>query len=941
MTLEKILWSTEGLLRDKNDDGVIDGVSIFIDLPETLMPLGLLDFFARMGLETTGLSYDFFENSGQQAVMKFERSDSTEARFEEGRLTCFYESEEELSQLLAQLAAGGQEEQEIADGPKNSIRSLADIWSFSGFGSFNEATPHHELSLNIEVDSALYTPALFKELCHFTARCALYSTSLDLPVTKNEGARISFYVRQGEETELQLIEDNRFELKGSAGSCPLALQTLNNSKHWSQQGEFGYWEQEMIVNDKTEAELWYESEWEDRSERELVLAAIEDTGQLPGNHLEVFLSEPLTARKSFKKDLLSEFPDVETVLVRSAFKAGFHWIREELLPNLAPGCTGLHISVRKEANKGGLELPIRWIQELYPIDSIAEKETHLKADAVTFSLHDEQESTYRVEALFADGRKEGIGALEVPVAKIPYITRHQFAYPSTGAVRLYQDQELVREMPVATDRERFYLYYLQEFLPDLQKKLADFNSGQGYDRPFFDRIEIEVTMSEEEEKLFVDEERTSPLEALYEDLYFNTLDFFANWGVEESGVPFDAPGGIHPFMHIHEGAHPSAAIKVYQWDDRKPLQPKTNHIHFGESGEFISATISGDSNEATIPVRKQEIELPSEELRLENAVIAEHSYKGLPIPVLEYYIKSGEAFDSPIKLTLFKKTVVIETGHHANEVSSTPAILQLLEKADRYTRDLNIVVIPNSNPDGFALLQKMTKEHPEWKHHAARYNAVGLEFAHVRYKPTIFGEANVLPLVMKKWAPDIVVDDHGIPAHEWVQPFAGYNSPPRFPVSYFLPSAKIYGIGQVSSGANKELHQRNLEALVQSISSQIAVTSIAEQNDYWKQRFIKYGHEWLPDVFPIEEAPHLNFYRQQTVTPGYPTVSILRYPEWVAADIISEAADEVVYGESLESCIEAHILFNLGVLELLQKQQTTPLGSALTKYRERPIQFKF
>ncbi|MDN7242250.1 M14 family metallopeptidase [Planococcus sp. N028] len=941
MTLGKILWTTEGLLADKNDDGVIDGVSIFVDLPENLMPLGLLDFFARMGLETTALSYNFFENNGQQVTMGFEKStDATEAHFEGSRLTCFYESEEELSQLLAQLAAGGQEERATEEGPKSSIRSLSDIWSYSGFGSFDEASPHHELSLNIDVDSALLTPALFRELCHFAARCALYSTALELPLTGNEEASISFRIKQGEETELKLLGDNRFELAGSVNSCPLALHTLNSSKHWSQEGEFGYWEQEMIVNDKTEAELWYETEWEDRSEREQVLAAIEDTGQLPGNRLEVFLSEPLTARKNFEKDLLSEFPDVEKAVVRSAFKAGFHWIREELLPNLDPDCTGLHISVRKEANKGGLELPIRWIQELYPIDSITEKETHLTADAVTFSLHDEQDSTYRVEALFEGGRREALGTLEVPIAKMPYITRNKFAYPSTGAVRLYQDEEAVREMPVATDRERFYLYYLQEFLPDLQRKLAEFNPGQGHDRPFFDRIEIDVTMSEEEEKLFVDEERTSPLEALYEDLYFNTLDFFANWGMEESGKPFDAPGGIHPFMHIHEGEHPSAAIRVYRWDDRKPLQPKTTRIHFEDSGEFISATISGDGNEATMPVRKQGIELPANYLVSGNAVIAEHSYKGLPIPVLEYYIKSGEAFDAPIKLTLFKKTVVIETGHHANEISSTPAVLRLMENAERYTRDLNIVVIPNSNPDGFGLLQKMIDEHPEWKHHAARYNAVGLEFAHVRYKPTIFGEANVLPLVMKKWAPDIVVDDHGIPAHEWVQPFAGYNSPPRFPVSYFLPSAKIYGIGQVSNGANKELHQSNLEALVQSISSKIADTAIAEQNEYWKQRFTKYGHHWLPDAFPIEEAPHLNFYRQQTVTPEYPTVSILRYPEWVAADVISEAADEVVYGDSLESCIEAHVLFNQGVLELLQKQQTTPLGSGLAKYRERPIQFK-
>jgi hypothetical protein len=68
-------------------------------------------------------------------------------------------------------------------------------------------------------------------------------------------------------------------------------------------------------------------------------------------------------------------------------------------------------------------------------------------------------------------------------------------------------------------------------------------------------------------------------------------------------------------------------------------------------------------------------------------------------------------------------------------------------------------------------------------------------------------------------------------------------------------------------------------------------------------------------------------------------VSILRYPKWVAADIISEAADEVVYGPALDSCIEAHILFNLGILDLLQNHESKISISGLNKFRERPIQF--
>ncbi|PUB10792.1 M14 family metallopeptidase [Paenisporosarcina sp. OV554] len=935
------IWSTEGLLVDKNDDGAVDGVSIYVDLPKDVLPKGLFDFFARIGLETTGLSYNFFEFTKQKVIMKFQRdSDKTYAHFEHNNLTCFYRNELELSTLLTDLASIDKGEKEkVVEETKRSINSLSDIWSFSGFGSFEEASPHHVLSLNITVEDKLQSMSVYKELCHFIARCALYSTSIDLPLTNNEHAQFQFHVSYGEETKLRLLNTNEFELSGTIESCSLALDSLNRSKHWSEQGEFGYWEQELTLNEKMEADLWYESTWEDCSEKDLVLSKLSASQHVSSNNLEVYLSEPLDIRKDFEKEIQEKFPEMEITTVRSAFKTGFHWIREELLPSLNPNSIGLHISVRKDTNANGLELPIRWIQELYPIDKIVEKNTHLSAENVTFSLHEQLDFTYHVEALFENGLRESIGVLEVPISKIPYINQHQFAYPSTGAVKLYLDQSLVEEYPISTDRERFYLYYLKEFLPDLQQKINKFNPGQGHNRPLFDRIEIDVKMSEEEEKLNIDEERTSSLEALYEDLYFNTLDYFSNWGIELTGKSFDAPGGVHPFMHLESGAKPSARIKVYKWDDFEPIYIKTKQIDFNHLGEFVSAIVLKQNAEIMVPIQKPEIKMKGKDLGSSGkVVIAEHSYKGSPIPIIEYYLKSGEMFDSAIKLTLFKKTIVIEAGHHANEISSTPAALKLMNMADGYLKKMNVVIIPNANPDGFQLLQKMIEEHPEWKHHAARYNAVGLEFAHVRYQQTVFGEANVLPLIMKKWAPDIVLDDHGIPAHEWVQPFSGYNSPPRFPVSYFLPSAKIYGIGRISEKVNKQIHENNLETIVQSISSKIAGTSIAEENEYWKQRFIKYGHQWLPNVFPIEEAPHIHFYRQQTVTPEYPTVSILRYPKWVAADIISEAADEVVYGKSLDGCIEAHVLFNIGILEVLQNQNTETNSVGLTKFRERPIQ---
>src|SRR5690606_7514910 len=115
----------------------------------------------------------------------------------------------------------------------------------------------------------------------------------------------------------------------------------------------------------------------------------------------------------------------------------------------------------------------------------------LKADDVSFSLCDEQEFTYQVEGFFKDGTKKLLGHLEVPISKMPYVTPGKFAYPSTGAVRLKQNGITAKEIIIPTDRERFYLHYLKEFLHDLKYKLKNYKEGQGHTRPFFDRIEID------------------------------------------------------------------------------------------------------------------------------------------------------------------------------------------------------------------------------------------------------------------------------------------------------------------------------------------------------------------------------------------------------------------------------------------------------------------
>lgn len=946
------LWSLEGMLVDKNRDGVVDGISLFIDLPEGLLPEGLIDFCARAGFETTALSFTFFEEAGQKVTMSFEQSEeTTTATFLDEKLVIIYKNEHELSSLLRELAFG---EFDLTDKKSEhfytDVESLSDIWSFSGFGHHIEASATRTLSLQITVEDQMMTTLLLKELCHFAARTALHSTEIQHALTGQEGAHIQFTVASGEQSVLTLEEKNRVRLAGTKTDVPKALRTLAASNHWSEGGAFGHWEQH-VIDDKPQSPLLIEESWSDEGEIERVIRAMHSSANLEHADVEVYLSEPLEIREQLAAQLKSDYPAMNSIRVRSSFKTGFHWIQEELISELTVDIQELLIDVQKDERAQALELPIRWIQEIYPIDRYIEETTALRADDVTFTLNSELESTYAVYGMLQNNVKKLLGTLQVPVSKMNYVDGKHVVYPSTSAVRIIRHGEVIEEQIIETDRAQFYRYYTEEILPKLRKSVELYNEGQGHIRPLFDRIELDVWMSESEQKLPVDEERISSLEALHEDLYFNTLDYFAQMGIEIEGKPFNAPGGVHPFMHIRVGEKPEARIRIYQWDDKHTVDVTTSSITFTDDGAFDQASMNVD--EKVICKRIERFYVPAKHIHEEvntwlneqkayKIVYPAHSYNGHAIPVIECYEPTGEVFESTLKMTLMKKTIFIEAGHHANEISSIPAVLELVDNLDQQFKDIykemNVVVIPLANPDGYELVKELMYEHPEWKHHAARYNAVGLEFAHIRFQKTIFGEANVYPEILRKWAPDIIVDDHGIPAHEWVQPFAGYNSPPRFPVSYFLPSAKIYGIGRTSPEVNQLLHQRNLDKIVSNVSGFIKGTKIAMENDYWQQRFIKYGNQWLPEIFPIEEAEGIHFYKETTVTPTYKSVGIMRYPEWVAADIISEAADEIVNGEALLDCIHAHKVFDLAIIDTLFQAQVQMEREGLKMSRQRPIQ---
>ena len=91
------------------------------------------------------------------------------------------------------------------------------------------------------------------------------------------------------------------------------------------------------------------------------------------------------------------------------------------------------------------------------------------------------------------------------------------------------------------------------------------------DAPYFGELTVDLTLSEPEYRLPVDEEQISSMEALHEEIYFNTIHFFDVMGRFTRGAGLAYPGRIIPVMHPKsDGKAGHAKITVTGFDASRP-----------------------------------------------------------------------------------------------------------------------------------------------------------------------------------------------------------------------------------------------------------------------------------------------------------------------------------------------------------------------------------
>jgi hypothetical protein len=796
-----------------------------------------------------------------------------------------------------------------------------------------------------------------------------------------------------------------------------------------------------------EEKLWSHINKDDKVEIRAILSEDKDIrGKLAAELIDI----------ANKKEI-----ELASIQIICAYKQGFSWLEEIVMPKirgkvdkidisfkpfLAPGITDwrdedgaipTYDNFSTDDADKWYDLPIRYLQELYPIDDILAAGLGIDRNSITFSEYSGNEDiTYLVTAT-----EKGKVVCEETYKATASERNYMDAFPDMGKVHpstgwifvTVNDKEFISER-IPTDVEHVWQIYQEEILPYCKEYCDKKTNGKPTvaHQPFFAQMRFDIELSEPNENLDCREDILSSLDTLHEDMYFSGLDFFKVYGHTASGSIFDAPGLILPVIKKRPGK-PSFKFTLYDqhaneakidfsdstvksrfkkgelhvtipelmWSNGKlcpvirveggkgitPLLDSfakllSEHKLFFEQklanidSMYFDALEEGKTTRFKIDVC--ETPEPQKDLSIEDIDIMEstligydqyieiigqlkrvpgisvyHSaetYQGRDVYAVEF-LSEYKGYVSQVKRVNQNPSLFINARHHANEVSATNASFMLIKELltndefKQLTHQLNLVMVPFANADGGAIHYELQKDNPTWILHIARFNSVGREFYHEYFKDdTIHTEALCATRVWRKWLPDIIVDNHGIPTHEWSQQFSGYTSPSY--KGFWLPRSLLYGCFWT---VNEECWSGNI-AVAKKMEEIIADVMAADSeikgwNLEWMERFAKYANKWMPRLFPANYYNNMvNVWTPFDFDPGhrYPSV---RYPWITTVAYTSEVTDQTAHGDYLHLVARVQVLHDVEVIRMMlnsgcvfhERITETEDGSVQTYYRQRPL----
>ena len=308
----------------------------------------------------------------------------------------------------------------------------------------------------------------------------------------------------------------------------------------------------------------------------------------PGVAIEARLSEPPEIRHQIEEQARAELvkagadDKATTVTVLSAYKQGYSWLYDVVRPALA-GKPIDRITIRFAEigppagwKQQGMFAPTRWLLELYPIDEILAAELKIDLRQIQFEMAPIGSPAYEIVATAKGGGELLRRRFEPSVVDRAFFDRfpdYEHVRVTTGWFKADVAGKTAVDERIATDPERFWDHFQAKTLPALYDHVMALGNGKprAEDAPFFGELTVDLTLSEPEYRLPIDQEQIASMEALHEEIYFNTLHFFDVMGRFTRGAPLTYPGRVIPIVHPKsDGKAGHAKISVTGFDAPRP-----------------------------------------------------------------------------------------------------------------------------------------------------------------------------------------------------------------------------------------------------------------------------------------------------------------------------------------------------------------------------------
>ncbi len=309
-----------------------------------------------------------------------------------------------------------------------------------------------------------------------------------------------------------------------------------------------------------------------------------------------------------------------------------------------------------------------------------------------------------------------------------------------------------------------------------------------------------------------------------------------------------------------------------------------------------------------------------------NVYYLTNSFLGNRVWAADFLPPHEAEYVSQAKLNALKPTLFVSGREHANEVSSTSHILKLGEllvtdSAYRAMLDkVNVVLHSVTNPDGAALAYERQLVNPDHMLHAGRPGALGSDATSGGSSDDpLYPESKARQMIREAWLPDIYLNPHGYPSHEWVQYFAGYSAWARGrrvgPRTWWVPRGWfIPGFSWVEDEENPDYQTAQFAILDSMAAAMTGNPEVDAMNRRLYARYKKYGEQdrdGFTEYFHNGMVVSMRLRGTESIGNG------LNSPRITYFSVTTEAPDETARGEWMDVMAQAGLAHTTSVLRYL------------------------